>query len=1213
MLRLLSLLLWVFVFIGCQTVDENKQNLPAGKHTSAVSADTSYIKPPVTIISDLADSLKPKQFAIDTMPPPERVALPTSIGKSLIRKDSKGNPISIPLEPPTVMPLKMLRDKNGELILDQNMMPFILGLGGRADFTNFSSDDGLANDGVNCSAIDSLGNLWFGSMGAGITKYDGKTFSAITTAHGLINNNIWCISVDSKGNIWIGTNGGGVSKYDGKNFVNYTMKQGLAKNAILDIQEDKFGQIWFATGGGGLSVYDPSIVSDAQTSPFKTYSTSEGLANNMVLCITDDHDGNLWVGTSGGGISRLNVDALKNGDKNIFTNFNTDNGLASNFIKSCMTDKNGQIWMTSDKGVSRYNPNISDSSKIFSNFSMQQGLPADMVNCCHEDQHGNLWFGTATGGIAMLEKSMCRSDDVRFLAYTNEQGLCENNITSILSDDCGNIWFGSKNSGLSKYQGASFTNFSINHGLPQNMVRCMTEDHNGNLWFGTFDKGISKYDGKSFTHFTESQGLISNMVLSVMEDQKGNIWIGTQQGVSCFDGAAFTNYTTAQGLSHNIVRSILEDKNGNIWFGTNGGGVTKLSGSIFTQYNTKHGLGHNTVRRVFEDRKGNIWFGTYGGGVARYDGESIVNFTTEQGLAKNQVISMREDVFGNMWFGTDGGGVNRISLDKVDAAISDKDAVKLVFENFSVTQGLADNVVYAMTEDSLGNIIIGTNLGFTFIPQSQASKPFDEIGNHLQYFNFQHGFPVKDMNTNSILCDKNGIVWAGTGSEKTALVRFDPLALHPNTKAPRINIQKIKINEKDISWYSLEKTRQYDSITIPSRITDEISVYGKELSTSERENLFQTFSNISFDGIVPFHALPENLVLPYEHNTVTFEFVSPETGHNNLVIYQYMLEGYSQSWSPATNNNQAVFGNIDEGSYTFFLKAKSPDGIWSDTVTYKFRVLPPWYRTWWAYCLYIVSAILALVFFVKRREAKLVREKLRLEKTVEIRTAEVVAEKKEVEKQKQRSEELLLNILPEEVAEELKEKGSAEARMIDQVTVLFTDFKGFTQLSEKLTPKELVAEINECFSAFDHIMTTHHVEKIKTIGDAYMAAGGLPTVNNTHAVDVVKAALDIQKFMEQHKAQKIAAGELYFEIRIGVHTGPVVAGIVGIKKFAYDIWGDTVNTASRMESSGEISKVNISGTTYELVKNQFACTHRGKVVAKGKGEIDMYFVESYIG
>ena len=221
------------------------------------------------------------------------------------------------------------------------------------------------------------------------------------------------------------------------------------------------------------------------------------------------------------------------------------------------------------------------------------------------------------------------------------------------------------------------------------------------------------------------------------------------------------------------------------------------------------------------------------------------------------------------------------------------------------------------------------------------------------------------------------------------------------------------------------------------------------------------------------------------------------------------------------------------------------------------------------------------------------------------------AEKKEVEKQRNRSDELLLNILPSEVAEELKENGKAKARQFDNVTVMFTDFKNFTGISEKLSAKELVAEIDTCFKAFDNIITKCNIEKIKTIGDSYMCAGGLPIPNETNATDIVNAALDIQQFIKLRVELRIKEAKLPFEIRIGVHTGPVVAGIVGSKKFAYDIWGDTVNIASRMESSGEAGRLNVSQSTYDRIKNDanFRFEPRGKIEAKNKGAIEMYFVE----
>jgi adenylate cyclase len=218
-------------------------------------------------------------------------------------------------------------------------------------------------------------------------------------------------------------------------------------------------------------------------------------------------------------------------------------------------------------------------------------------------------------------------------------------------------------------------------------------------------------------------------------------------------------------------------------------------------------------------------------------------------------------------------------------------------------------------------------------------------------------------------------------------------------------------------------------------------------------------------------------------------------------------------------------------------------------------------------------------------------------------------EKQKSDAEKQRSEELLLNILPGEVAEELKSTGTAKAKAFTMVTVMFTDFKDFTNISEKVSAELLVDEIHYCFSAFDNIIQKYKIEKIKTVGDAYLCASGLPVSSYTHAADMVNAAFEIRDFIQQRKKVKEAKGEIPFELRIGIHTGPVVAGIVGVKKYAYDIWGDTVNLAARMEQNSEAGKINISGSTYELVKDKFKCTHRGKIEAKNKGMIDMYFVE----
>ncbi len=215
-----------------------------------------------------------------------------------------------------------------------------------------------------------------------------------------------------------------------------------------------------------------------------------------------------------------------------------------------------------------------------------------------------------------------------------------------------------------------------------------------------------------------------------------------------------------------------------------------------------------------------------------------------------------------------------------------------------------------------------------------------------------------------------------------------------------------------------------------------------------------------------------------------------------------------------------------------------------------------------------------------------------------------------IAKEKETSEKLLLNVLPSDVAEELKARGRAEVRQYELVSVLFADIKGFTESSQILSPAKVVTALEFYFTVYDGIIQQYNIEKIKTIGDAYMCAGGIPKPNKTNPIDITLAAIEMQQFMKEYNKSEERDPNIHpWELRLGINTGPLIAGVIGKSKFAYDIWGDTVNTASRMETSGEVNEINVSESTYHYIKDLFVCQPRGKINAKGKGEVEMYFVK----
>ena len=355
-----------------------------------------------------------------------------------------------------------------------------------------------------------------------------------------------------------------------------------------------------------------------------------------------------------------------------------------------------------------------------------------------------------------------------------------------------------------------------------------------------------------------------------------------------------------------------------------------------------------------------------------------------------------------------------------------------------------------------------------------------------------------------------------------------------------------------------------------------------------------------------------SISLPHHQNNLEIAIADLAPQNVSKTSYEYKLIGIDSDWRKANEDMKLTYPALPSGVYALQVRIKERYGTkGSEPVALWITIRTPWWLSFWAFGSYAFCLLTLIYVYLRWRTAQFRRKELILSRKISEATHEITKQKDEIEAQRNRSDELLLNILPSEIAEELKQTGESKARAFDNVTVLFSDFIGFTETSAMLSPTDLVKELNACFMAFDEITTEHHLEKIKTIGDAYMAATGLNEPSTVDVRNAVFTGLQMQAFMEARKLAQIEKNMPYFEMRVGIHTGPVVAGIVGVKKFQYDIWGDTVNTASRMESSGAVGKVNISQATYALLKDdpELQFESRGKIEVKGKGEVEQWFVQ----
>lgn len=881
-------------------------------------------------------------------------------------------------------------------------------------FTNYGTEQGLALSTIFCSCVDREGNLWFGSAGGGVSKFDGKSFTNYTNHDGLVGNAILSIFEDSYGNIWFGTDGSGVSKYDGVTFKNFTTKEGLTDNKVGSICEDKLGNIWFGTYFGGLCKYDGNRVDailkgnssnvlnqhdikKVDGKPVSSFTDRNDIYDGAKHCtqsILSDSKGNIWFGAYGQGVYKYD------GKKAINFKFKDTLGMGGNVIKEIYEDKKGNIWFgTYSNGVFKCNKDqidhVENNVSQFTHYSKNEGLADSRIESILEDNVGNMWFGTVGNGVSKF-------DGKTFETINNENGLPGNSVFAITKDNTGNMWFSMEAGGVSMYD-ESFGFFKTLNHSESAIILSISEDKKGNLWFGTYGQGLFSHNinVRNFQNIADKKNtevnlnnlfahyiIETNVAMSVYTDNEDNQWIGLfgkllskMTGNLCYD---FNSTNALKGLTN---FSTFQDKNGHYWFGTDHG-ISKYDGINVTNFGSKNGYFLSQTWDIEQAKDGSMWFANNGGGLYQYDGSFFTKYTKEVGLLSNNGFCVVEDLNGDIWFGSEG-GLNRLHFLSNTKSITD--SVQII--NYTTFNGLPDNAVTQIVKLPGGKLALGTNNGIAIF---NPNLPLDK-GNRLaelEIFNSTTGYPIKDVNVgyNCLYLDSKNVLWAGTGDSKVGLIRLDYTKVKKNLKSPNVKIENIKINERDVCYYSLNS--QTDSTTLSQ---NEIRTYNKILTIQERDSLQRFYNGVSFDSIVNFYHVPYNLVLPYRHNNLTIEFNCIEVGRHFMVNYQFMLEGYDQNWRPITKEQKATYGNIDEGTYIFKLKAQSPDGIWSEPITYVFKVLPPWYRTWWMYLIYIISSLSVLFLFFKWRTAALKERQKQLEQTVKERTAEVVEQKHLIE------------------------------------------------------------------------------------------------------------------------------------------------------------------------------------------------------------------------
>ncbi|MFT4925205.1 MAG: ligand-binding sensor domain-containing protein/signal transduction histidine kinase [Phenylobacterium sp.] len=834
-------------------------------------------------------------------------------------------------------------------------------------FEPLSIAQGLSHNTVTSILQDSKGFMWFGTRD-GLNRYDGYEFKVFRNAtkdpRSISDNFIWSVFEDSQGVIWVGTGVGGLNRYNAQteSFSHFrhqpeqsdSLSSGsLSSDSVRSIFEDSDGILWIGTNDGGLNQFDRA------SQRFVSWRFEQGnpnsLSNDSVYSIIEDSQGDLWIGTDKG-LNRY--DKKQQHFERFLHDKSQPQSLSHDRIRSVFEDAGGTLWIaTYGGGLNQYDRQRGGFKHFRHDESDPNSLSNDFVHAIAQGADGQLWVGTWGAGLNQYDSTTDQFVSLRHSA-SNPNSISSDLIYTLYGGQSNNLfWIGTSGGGINLFDGqiGRFEHYrqqgADSNSLSDNNVRSILKDSKGTVWVGTRSQGLNRYDRqkKQFVHYrfdaTDPNSLSAGPVYTLFEDSDGGIWVGTADGLNRYDPRFdhFIHYrhnpADPSSLSDNRVKAIAQDASGALWIATSGGGLNRFDRSNGTfkvfrhDASDPHSLSKDIVMTVYVDRSDTLWIGTLGAGLNRYDADSgeFVQYKHQQGqpnsLSHDWVFAIHEDGKGNLWVGTSA-GLNKFNADKQQ------------FSHYRQEDGLADDTVFSILEDDKGLLWLSSNKGLTrFNPLTGNSRRYD-VKDGLQGNEFSLGAAYQSADGELFFGGINGFN------------RFYAKNITDDNQSNAVTLTDFLLSNQSVAL-------------------------GPGLSsTTAGFTLAKAIDQL------------DDIELTHKQGMISLQFSALDFANPMKNQYAYQLQGWDEDWVYTDAKRRlATYTKLDPGNYVFQVKAGNKDGVWHNSVkSIQIKVLPPWWKTWQAYLLYIMAIGGSIYAVYRYRTQALVQRANELEKNVIQRT-----------------------------------------------------------------------------------------------------------------------------------------------------------------------------------------------------------------------------------